>query len=53
MTNKLAGIRYFHVVDKEMLEEVGEWAKCQDVGVFVYLTNDEYYTWKKMVRTII
>ena len=39
------GVLEFHVVEKEMLSEVGEWAECQDVGVFVYFTKEQ---WKDM-----
>ena len=31
-----------HVADKEQLVDVGEWAECQDVGVFVYFPYGTY-----------
>ena len=30
----------FHIADAEMLGEVGEWAECQAVGVFVYFPKE-------------
>lgn len=32
-----------HIADKENLVDVGEWAECQDVGVFVYFPYDSYW----------
>ena len=32
-----------HIVHKDNLVDVGEWAECQDVGVFVYFPDDTYW----------
>ena len=37
----------FHVVHRDHLKEVGEWAECQGVGVFIYLTVDQ---WRALSR---
>ena len=39
----------FHIADREMLEEVGEWAECQDVGVFIYFTKEQ---WQGILKEI-
>lgn len=40
------GTLQFHIPDRKTLEEVGEWAECQDVGVFVYFTETQWQALK-------
>jgi len=41
----------FHVTHKEALADVGEWAECQGVGVFVFSPDDTY--WQKGETNVI
>ena len=34
------GTLQMHIVSREKLSDVGEWAECQDVGVFVWFPQD-------------
>lgn len=36
------GTLIFHIPDRKTLEEVGEWAECQDIGTFVYFTKEQW-----------
>lgn len=35
----------FIVAHRETLCDVGEWAECQDVGRFLYISNDQLKEW--------
>ena len=40
----------FHVVTKEHLIDAGEWAECQDVGVFIFLTKAQWQALRKEIK---
>ena len=42
------GTCQMHIADREMLSEVSGWAECQDVGVFVYFTKDQWQSIQKL-----
>lgn len=44
------GVLQFHIDDSERLTEVGEWAECQDVGVFIYFTQAQWQALKATVK---
>ena len=35
----------FRIAHRETLCDVGEWAECQDVGIFLYVSNDQLKEW--------
>ena len=36
------GVNVFYVNNRDYLKDIGGWAECQDVGVFVYFTKEQW-----------